>query len=87
MDQLGLLSGALFLVAGVVTAVVALCGCRNRDVCGVGALIFILWGLYTIGLSIGLIPYTREVTSVGQYLIAGWLVFYMGFVYVVTRTR
>ena len=85
MDQLGLLSGALFIVAGGVTAIVAMCGCRNRDVCGVGALIFTLWGVYTVGLSVDVIPYTREVTSVGQYAIAGWLVFYMGYVYVRTR--
>ena len=85
MDSLGLIAGALFLLAGALTAIVAVCGCRSRDLCGVGALIFILWGFYTLAIAVNAITYSRLAVSIGQYALAGWLVIYMGFIYIRTR--
>ena len=87
MDSLGLIAGALFLLAGAITGVVAFCGCRSRDLCGVGALIFVLWGIYTLAIAVNAITYSRLSVSIGQYALAGWLVVYMGFIYVRTRSK
>jgi len=85
MDSLGLIAGALFLLAGAITAIVATCGCKNQHLCGVGALIFVLWGIYTLAIAVHVITYSRLAVSIGQYAIAGWLVIYMGFIYQLTR--
>ena len=87
MDSLGLIAGALFLLAAAITGIVATCGCKNKHLCGVGAFVFFSWGIYTLGIAIHAITYSRLAVSIGQYAIAGWLVIYMGYIYMLTRKQ
>jgi len=81
MDGMGLAAGALFLLAGAMTFLVAMCRYKNMVLAYMGGAILTAWGVYTLLLALTIVSYSRVGISIGQYTIAGWLVVYMSAAY------
>ena len=85
MEPLALAAGALFVLAGAITFVVAYTCCMNRIICAIGGTICVAWGVYISLLAMDVLQFSIVGVSAGQYALGGWFVIYMGSVWGRTR--